>query len=44
METNDKDKIYPKTDRKKIHIEIGDNLYWLLLWFGVFILMFFGKC
>jgi hypothetical protein len=37
-------KIPEKDTKKRVYIEIGDNLYWLLFWFGIFILIFFGKC
>lgn len=31
-------------NRKTFRFEIGDNVYWLLWWTGIFILMFFEKC
>jgi hypothetical protein len=31
-------------NKKTYRFEIGDNVYWLLWWTGIFILMFFEKC
>jgi|LauGreDrversion4_2_1035121.scaffolds.fasta_scaffold243593_2 hypothetical protein len=31
-------------NRKTFRFEIGDNVYWLLWWTGIFILLFFEKC
>jgi hypothetical protein len=31
-------------NRKTFRFEIGDNVYWILWWFGIFILLFFEKC
>lgn len=31
-------------NRKTLRFEIGDNMYWILWWTGVFILLFFEKC
>jgi hypothetical protein len=33
-----------KTNKKTYRFEIGDNVYWILWWFGIFTLMFFEKC
>lgn len=33
-----------KNSKKRVYIEIGDNLFWLCWWIGIFLLMFFGKC
>jgi hypothetical protein len=32
------------SNRKTFRFEIGDNVYWILWWTGIFILMFFEKC
>jgi hypothetical protein len=43
MFKNDKDS--DKNSNKTTHrFEIGDNVYWILWWFGIFTLMFFEKC
>ncbi len=33
-----------KNNKKTYRFEIGDNVYWILWWFGIFTLMFFEKC
>ena len=49
-ENKDEVKTLPSTtnpvdpNRKTIRFEIGDNVYWILWWFGVFTLLFFEKC
>jgi len=34
----------PDPNKKTYRFDIGDNVYWILWWTGVFILMFFEKC
>ena len=49
-ENKDEVKTLPTTttpvdpNRKTIRFEIGDNVYWILWWFGIFTLLFFEKC
>ena len=31
-------------NRVRYTYDIGDNLFWILWWFGIFTLMFFEKC
>jgi hypothetical protein len=31
-------------NKKTYRFEIGDNVYWIFWWTGIFILMFFEKC
>lgn len=39
------DKIEDENSKKITYrFEIGDNIYWILWWFGAFFLMFFDKC
>jgi len=40
------DKTIENRNAKKIiyRFEIGDNLYYILWWFGLFTLIFFEKC
>lgn len=42
--TNPNSNEIPDTNKKTYRFEIGDNVYWLLWWTGIFILMFFEKC
>ena len=43
MFKNDKES-EKNSNKTTYRFEIGDNVYWILWWFGIFTLMFFEKC
>ena len=43
-EVKNSEKMQSDNNKKTYRFEIGDNVYWILWWFGIFTLMFFEKC